>query len=249
MAMSCIKNMQANSVQEITWKTLHRADRSLAVPFQFMLDGQEIPIICDEVVRIIPGKRLVAFGMWDEQPVVAKLFYEGRRAKKHIAREIAGLEVLAEARVPTPKILYRGTTQKKRVQVLIFERLFDVKSLHDLWQERDSIEEIAPVMHAAVIELATQHVLGIVQNDLHLKNLLVQGKQIYTLDGSTIEYHEGSPLERKLSLDHLALFFTQLGVGAEQLQQELFKTYSKARGWIVRKPDVKFLHTAIEKWY
>lgn len=236
------------SIHCITWKELHRADRTMPVPFQIPFTDINTTLVCDEIIRLLPGKRLVAFATWNEKPVVAKLFFQsGKHAKRHIEREVAGVEALVTSRTPTPKILWQGTALKQKVQVLIFERIMDAVSLDILWQEKKNTIEAVRLMQAATIELATQHVLGIEQRDLHLKNFLVTHKTIYTLDGGSIKQHPGI-LPKELSIDHLALFFAQLGVGTEELQEKLFQTYIKARSWIVKKADVDLLLKATRKW-
>lgn len=232
---------------DITSEELRRADRTLPVPFQISLAGCEERLFCDEVVRIVPGKRLVAYGMWSGKPVVAKLFYSFGSAKRHVERDVAGIETFIASGIPTPKLLFQGVAQKNKVQVLIFERIADAASLDQLWQNKAAPDELTTLMRAITIELATQHVVGVVQRDLHLNNFLVTKKQIYTLDGGSITQVEGV-LPKEPSLDHLALFFAQLGVGTEKLQEDLFQTYSKARGWLVKKADIEFLRKATQKW-
>lgn len=240
--------MQDNEAAEITWKNLFRANQATPVPFLLTLGEHPRPIECQRIVRIVPKKRLVIFGRWNDQPIVAKLFFHPRRAKHHIEREIVGIETLREWGVPSPKLLLQSTAHKKRVQVLVFEQITHARNLEEIWQAKHSVEELHLLMHAVAIELATQHVLGIVQRDLHFKNLLVKGNVIYTLDGGSIESVQ-QPLPKKPSLDHLGLFFAQLGVGTEALQQRLFQAYSEARGWIVKPADLKYLDMAIKKYH
>lgn len=238
--------MPINEIEELTWNKLFRINYAMSIPFKLNLGEHDFPVFCDEIVRVIPGKRLVAFGTWNDQAVVLKLFYERGKAKRHIKRELEGVETLLGSGVPTPKILFQGETLKKRVHVLMFERIIDAVNLDDIWQAKTTPQELAPLMHAVTIELATQHVLGVMQKDLHLKNYLLKGNQILTLDSGSIEFfHE--PLAKKLSLEHLGLFFAQLGVGTEELQHELFQVYAKARGWLVKKSDISYLQAAIKK--
>ena len=122
----------------------------------------------------------------------------------------------------------------------------DAVDLETLWQQRTSDEEIMPVLDAVTIELATQHVLGILQHDLHLKNFLVKNSQIYTLDGGNIETFD-ELLSKKNSLEHLGLFFSQLGVGNEFLQETLLDVYAKSRGWLLKRSDKLFLFSTIKK--
>lgn len=235
-------------MQEINWHKLSRANRSMEVPFELKLNEQEAPILCEKVIRVLPGKRLVVAGVWDEKPIIAKIFFEsGGKAKRHIKRELEGIEVLTHYRIPTPTVLAHGSAFKKRAQVIIFERIMNAKSLDEIWQQKAIPQELMPLMHAVTIELATHHVMGIVQEDLHLKNLLVKDNHIYTLDGGSITaIHE--PLDKKNSLDNLALFFAQLGVGTEKLQDELFKVYGKARGWLIKPSEVQYLQNSVKNW-
>lgn len=239
--------MQTNSIPDITSSILKKAKRTISVPFALRLREQEQPLYCDKVIRVIPGKRLVAFGHWNNKPIVAKLFFERGKAKMHSHRDVAGIEALIVENVPTPKLLFQGTDQKQHIHVLVFERIMDSCNLDALWHDKSDIEELTALMHAVTVELATQHVMGIVQHDLHLKNFLVTSKTIYTLDGDSVE-HFNRTLSKKESLEHLGLFFSQLGVGAEELKQQLFDTYVKSRGWIVRPADTELLQQTIKKY-
>lgn len=217
---------------------LYRADRTIKIPFQLVLKDEEEPICCEEIIRIVPRKRLLAFGMWNNKEVAIKLFYEKRFAKRDAERDAFGIEALMQANVPTSKLLYKGSIDKGRVHVLIFEKINQGTSLETLWQQRENLADINTLLQAVTIELATQHVLGILQQDLHLHNFLITEKIIYTLDGGKIDYFE-YPLDKQISIEYLSLFLVQFGVHVEKLQQELFDVYTKSRGWIVKPADIK----------
>ena len=239
MAKSYIKNMK-DKLPSITWKLLRLADRLMKVPFYLHLEDSEDPLICEEVVRIIPGKRLVAFATWGQQEVAVKLFYERGKAKRDAERDIFGTETLMQANVPTPKLLYKGVAdKKKKIHVLIYQKIVDAKSIETLWHEKKNPQELLPMLQAVILELATQHVLGILQIDLHLKNFLVTEKNIYTLDGGKISRFD-RPLDKKTSMEYLALFLVQLGVGVSELQTKLFLFYAKSRGWLLKPADILF---------
>lgn len=247
MATSCMMNVTKNESQEITGKALAKFGSHVPVPFQLNLDDQKLPLQCNEVVRIVPGKRLVAFGKLGAQDVVAKLFFESGRAKHHLEREVAGIETLVASGIPTPKLLYQGAVKNGQIRVLLFERIMVSKNLDDIWRLRTDPDELKKLMLGVTLELATQHVLGVVQRDLHLKNILISNRKIYTLDGSDI-ICEPKTLDKKASLDHLALFFSQLGAGTKNLRHALFQHYAKSRGWLVKKADVVFLNQSLKKW-
>lgn len=235
-------------ISEIKWKQLCKLDYVVPVPFKLTLDNEENSLICHEVVRVIPGKRLVAFGKWDNQDVVAKIFYGSSKATRNVEQEISGVEKLNAAGILTPKILWYGSAQKQKIKIILFERIMDSITLDSLWRVRRNNQELFPLIREIAVELATQHVLGIVQNDLHMKNFLITPEHIYTLDGSNISSYP-EVLPKKQSLVHLALFLAQLGLGSENLQEEFFQTYVKARSWIIRPSDLKLLHESLKNWH
>jgi tRNA A-37 threonylcarbamoyl transferase component Bud32 len=251
VAIERIKNMDNNNIsqfiQNLSWSHLRHASRASLEPFQLALAESDDVLFCKEIVRVIPGKRIVAFGTWAGKPVVAKLFYQPRQAPRHLKRECAGIDALVEGGVLTPALYYRGTSKDRRIQILIFERIVDALSLDGLWQTRASIKEMLPLMHAMTIEIATHHVLGILQHDLHFKNFLVNKRGIFTIDGGDLEVFD-KPLSKKDSLDNLGLFFSQLGLGTEELQKTLFQIYTRSRGWIVKKHDIANLNAAVLRW-
>lgn len=242
-----MQNKSSNHFQDLTWEVLSRASRTSLPAFNLQLADTDHQLICQDIIRIIPKKRLVAFGLYAGKPVVVKLFYQSNRAAHHANRDAAGIKALQTSGVLSPAIYYQGTSKDKRIHVLIFEKIEEAKSLAQCWQERENLEKIAPLMHVMVLELATQHVLGILQNDLHFKNFLVQKKKIYTIDGGDIKIFN-TPLSKKDSIANLGLFFAQLGVGTTSLQEALFKTYVKSRGWIIKKNDLSSLKLAIVKY-
>lgn len=252
MAINCIENMDNAVIPELTLKELVRANSRMLRPFQLFLSDEAERLYCNEVIRIIPRKRLVAYGTLGGKDVVAKLFYMRGKAKRHLERDVLGIDALMQANVPTPKILYQGSAFNKRVKIVIFERIFQAKSLETLWQEQKDSDSFVNLMKNVILELATQHVLGILQRDLHLKNFLVAENRIYTLDGGTIEKFP-DVLGKKHSIDNLSLFFAQLGAGTTDLQRELFQIYVKARGWLVKPDDFDFIKASVvaknkERW-
>lgn len=227
--MECKKN-------NLTLKAMLGRGRNIA-PAEWPLQDSEIPLYCEEVIRFIPKKRLVAFGEWGNQKVVIKLFFEKGEAKRDAVRDATGVLALMECNVPTPKLLYQGSEDKKRVYILIYERIMDAESFLNIWQNKKSAEELIPLLRALIVEIATQHVLGILQKDLHLNNFLVTEKCIYTLDGGQIsKIHH--PLDEERSLEYLCLLLAQFGVGMRDIQNDLFKYYAKLRGWILKPKDI-----------
>ena len=230
----------------ITWKELHGLDFSFNSAFRLKLsDHQEL--IASKILRLIPQKRLVVLGQWQGKAVVAKLFFSATSAKRHMEKDAAGIKKLQEYNIPTPLLYFQGKSKDQRVYVLIFECIAASNNLETICQEIDSLAKLQQTLELVIKEIATQHVFGILQKDLHLKNYLVTEKTIYTLDGGDIEVFPGL-LPKKQSIDNLALFLSQLGVGNETLQEQLFYYYAKLRGWLLKTEDKQELFNAIKKW-
>ncbi len=239
----------------------YQADFGFDEPFDLPLDTGDI-FVAEKVVRLIPARRLVAFGTWQGIEVVAKIFFDKKRAARHIQKEIAGIKALQKNNIPTPKLLAECVSDDKRCQVLIFERLTKAINLYEIWNARQHISKVLVVLHAVITEIATQHVLGLMQQDLHLKNFLITEKevfndvervshehvQVYSLDGGEI-ISTGDILDKKESMQNLALFLSQLGAGVESYQLMLFRYYAKQRGWLIKQKDNVNLLRAIKKCY
>lgn len=209
------------------------------MPLEIALNDCDHVLICQKVIRFVPHKRLVVFGTWGNQAVVAKIFFNPKKGKETCLRDAQGVKALAAVNIPTAKLLYVGTAlTDTQLHVLILEKIDHAMTLSEIWRIKKSIEEVTPLMRAVVIEIATHHVLGILQRDLHMKNFLITSKTIYSLDGSKIVEYQ-NPLPKKISLSYLALFLVQLGVGTEQLRQDLFEVYAKSRGWLIKKADIR----------
>ena len=251
---------EAGQPKIFTWRELTLIQHLFDQPFQFELDGGE-KLLVEKMVRLIPKRRMVVFGSWQGKPVAAKLFLDQRRFAQQARKDASGIQILVNNKIPTPALQYHGMTKDSKVGVLLFERLFSVVSLDTLWEEKSDFEQLYAVLNAVMVELATQHVLGIVQRDLHLKNFLIAGYpvvedvvtnksdslKVYTLDGAQIE-QKPARLDKAASMENVALLLSQLGVGYEEWQALLFKRYAKARGWLLKGEDYSELFNGLEKW-
>lgn len=236
----------AHGLETLEWADLQAANFSFNKPFCLRLaDGQFI--LFNEVVRVLPKKRMVAFGTWQGKQIAAKLFFDLKSAKRNAEKDVTGIKSLQKNKIPTPELLYEGKSLDQCVYVLIFERILDAANLGDVWQNRISMEDVLPALQSVIIEIATQHVLGLLQHDLHLRNFLLTEKTIYTLDGAQIELFPFL-LSKKISINNLALFLSQLGINMESYQEQLFKYYAQARGWSLKPEDTVELFRLIKKW-
>lgn len=240
-------NDEIRDLKVLNWRDLYHAKFTFNEKFQINLADEEI-ILAEQVIRIIPKRRIVAFGTWRDKPVVVKLFFDPSQAKKHMEQDVAGMKLLRDFKIPRPYLYYQGVSEDRRIHILIFERIFKANNLAELWTKKHSLKAMFPILQAIVKEIATQHVLGVLQQDLHLKNFLLTKKKIYTLDGAQIE-HYPFLLPKKISINNLALFLSQLGVGIEDYQEKLFRYYAHLRGWILTEDDMLEYRLAIKHWH
>lgn len=231
--------------EAITWKELYAADYNFNQPFNLEIDSNSI-FYAEKVLRIVPGRRLVAYGYWNDTPAVAKLFFDKNQAQQRAEREIRGISILQNNKIPTPAVLHHGIADE-RIEVLILEFIAEAKSLEDIWESTKHPEIPAPELYNMMVELATHHVLGVVQRDLHLKNFLITDKRILTLDGACVS-EDKQLLPKRASINNVALFLSQLGIGYELVQEKLFKYYAKSRGWIIKQVDIDELFSQIRRW-
>jgi tRNA A-37 threonylcarbamoyl transferase component Bud32 len=231
-------------IRSVVWDDLHGADYRFATPFIIELDQGEF--FAEEIVRLVPGRRMVAFGSWRGVPVAVKLFYDRKHAARQLNADVAGVKAMIENKIPTPDIRYEGLALDKKTQVLIFDRLLQSKNLEDLWQTRTTDQALQSILEDVIVEMATQHVLGVMQKDTHMGNFLIEGKTIYTLDGAQIETRDAM-LAKAESMENLALFLSQLGAGVEPLQEHLFCYYAKTRGWLLKPRDMHEIQALIKE--
>ena len=110
--------------------------RELALPFSLPLadpDGSRLD--CEQVLRVVPGRRLVCRARWQGQPVLAKVFAADDRVAVRLQRETDGSAALQAAGLATPAVLAQGMSRCGRVGVLLLAWLEGAEPLAMAWQE------------------------------------------------------------------------------------------------------------------
>ena len=80
-----------------------------ALPLTVVLADATV-FVGDQLLRVIPDKRVVLAGPWQTIPAVAKLFLQTDAVKK-AQREQKGLLALQAAQIKTPTILHTEWTE------------------------------------------------------------------------------------------------------------------------------------------
>lgn len=178
-------------------------------------------------VRYLPNKRLVVKGRWAGQSVYAKIFF-GQGHGKYAARDLRGVALLSQHFIQTPELLCAAPSECKQAYVLIFKAL-------DAAVNAEEFLHVTPakklnVAIRIVATIARHHEAKVLQTDLYLKNFLVDGDEIYTLDGDGIrQYRFLSP---RRALKNLAVLISKFDVlEVEQWLPSLLQVYATARNW------------------
>ena len=213
---------------------LRSAGRTIDVPFQLQIncvDGIS-ELVCTEVLRVLPGKRLVCFGEWNGRHVLVKFFLAPRSATRHCTREKRGVMALRKGGIKTPDLLFKGTLSPDNTPLVGFQRIMHAQNLAETWEQLADEDLRVTLLNQAVGVIADQHEAGIKQEDIHLGNFLITDKDVYTIDGDAVDAKlMGKPLPKRKSLKNVALFLAQFQPIYDDITLIAFQNYAKERGW------------------
>ncbi len=237
-------------------KDIVRSGRNVPVPFRVILqsdlkhkpDNPNIEITCTHALRIIPAKRLVCSGSWDGNPVIVKFYLKLLDGKRHCKREVKGVEAFKKAGIKTPELLYRGNLESDSTPVLVFKKIEPSDDFALIWARVDNDGERVELLKRLVSAFAYQHEAGIKQDDVHLKNYMMSGKEIYFIDGGGVDAgHSGTPLAVAKSIRNLGALFSQFYQEFDRLIPEVFPTYAGIRSLPVNSRSFRRLDKEIDK--
>ena len=200
--------------------------RQRVTPFliEIYKDGCLDQIEINEILRIIPRKRLVAIATWQGVTVVVKLFYAPLRWKRNLSRDISGINLLRKSGLRTPAVLHEGILADKKGAALVFEFVEDGKTIGEYFKEAESESERQLWFSKTVRAIGVCHRSGLWQSDLHMDNFLESKNHIYYLDGGGIRILEDSP-SNDLIYRNIALFLAQFKVENDENIVTLLKDY------------------------
>ncbi|SNR94668.1 Lipopolysaccharide kinase (Kdo/WaaP) family protein [Methylobacillus rhizosphaerae] len=206
---------------------LQRSQQLLGTPFDLVLDnGEHLQVL--EIVRRVPGRRIVCRGIWKSQLVYVKIFL-GKQAERYATRDRRGVRLLRDAAIATPELLCEtGIEAQKKCRILVFAAIA-AENAEQAWLQLE-VGARLQLARRLVEAVAHHHQAGLVQTDLYLKNFLVTEQQIYSLDGDGIRpqtfwrwWHQ--------PLDNLARLVSKFDVGSVGAWlPELLQVYADARG-------------------
>jgi len=221
-------------ITTIDGQYLRSSGRNTELPFHLLMkaNGCTAELVCNKIMRIIPGKRIVCAGEWNKKPVAVKIFLSSGSARQHCNREIKGVNALKNAGIKTPALLLQGSLQKDDTPVLVFQRIIPAHNPQEAVLNAETDEKRSALLKRIAVVIAEQHEAGLRQKDLHLGNFLLSGNDIYTIDGDTVDRRQvGTPLPKAISLNNLGLFLAQLNPEFDHLFSAAFQAYTAKRSW------------------
>lgn len=221
-----------------TCNNLIAMGRHIPAPFYLpvMDEREEVMLRVDSILRIVPGKRIVALANWKDQIVIAKLFFRRGRWKQSMLRDLKGITLLRQASIPTPKVISQTTTADKQGAVLLIDYLRQSTSLLALLDEAKQEAEKLSIMEMGIAAIAQCHEAGLWQKDIHLDNFMLSNGKVYVLDGGEIQ-GEGKPLDSATCLRNLAVFFAQFEISMDSHIPQLLQHYMKHSDRARNTPD------------
>lgn len=213
----------------LTLETIRQASSGELENFSLNFPGRE-RLVCQQIFRHLPGRRLVFKGRWGEAEVLVKLFFK----KKDYLREKHGLTLLAQHGIPSP------------AQVWSFE---DSEAFFVATEFFKDAQSLLSRCHAGVDEqgirqtlevLGNMHRVGLVQRDIHLDNFLFSEGEVYVIDGGSVNACKLS--NKRVFTSNLALFFAQLPPLFDEKIESVLPCYDPAA------PQLSSLLSSVMHW-
>ena len=210
----------------------------------FVVDGRagerSVAIECLEILRHLPGRRLVARGRLDGRQVAVKLFF-GSGARRRFRRERRGLSRIARAGAPVPGNVAEGRFEEGW--------WIAVDWLSGRPADRSDADAIVALN-------ATLHAAGVVQTDPHPGNFVVGGEaageaagevageaaadRVFAIDGDGVRARRTG---RRGGLAALALQLATLDADPATVERS-YRRYCDARKWRADEAECVRLHVS-----
>ncbi len=234
------------TMPNLTAEQLVTLTRQPETPFALKTDNRVIA--CQEVLRFLPGKRLVVRAEQEGQPVIVKCFY-GNGANRYYQRELTGINGFIRAGIDTPTLL-DSSSEQQALLTIVTEDLGKVESLEQVWQQTTLDEKQRQCWLQKTARLLAQlHRAGVCQEDIHLDNLLVSNDRLYMIDGGGATVSD-TPLSEKQARHNLALFMAVLFPCYDRFVDDVLSAYAIENTVATQWSKADFLKTVLHlrKW-
>lgn len=164
----------AISANEKTLQELQRHHRSINVPFRIVLPDSSV-LHCTDMLRLLPGKRMVMRADHQGSAVLAKLFFDAR----HLQKELEGYALLCKTDVATPTLL--ADFRIGQGGICLYQFIDNAVALDALWQKSGTAKKSA-LLKQLLTALQLCYQQQVLQKDLHLGNFLWRDDAVWVLD-------------------------------------------------------------------
>lgn len=203
-------------------------------------------VSCGRVFRAIQGKRIVCLAEQDSRKFIVKLYFEHRRARTRWQRSEKGCRVFLERAVTAPKILFSGYLSQYEVYAIIFDYIENSVRFDGALAHAKDEDQKQRLCNRLVACLASHHQAGIIQNDLHMGNFLVQGERIYSLDGDQVRVYP-KPIGKRLSIENLGNLVSNFSPINDTGIADRYQHYCSQRGFTVTDGDRRKLIRRVKR--
>src|SRR5690606_18001434 len=115
----------------------------------------------------------------------------------------------------------------------------------EIWQSGANESTRTALLQRLTVTVAQHHNAGLMQEDLHLDNFLLQDDEVYTLDAAAIRVRQG-PIKATEALNNLALLYAQLPPEYDEVSLQAFTEYVRLRGWTLEAALYNRLRRALQ---
>ena len=194
-----------------TLASLQASDRHIATPFRIALpDGSEL--LCTDMLRVLPGKRMVMRAEYGSNVVLAKLFFDTRNLQK----ELDGFSLLEKTCTATPALL--ANFRMEQGGACLYQFIENAEPLDVLWQKNGAAKK-AVLLEKLLLALQKCYQQKVLQEDLHLGNFLLQDEQLIVIDpASCTTFSNDSEQNANLALLLAQLPFTDWQPALKKIQ-------------------------------
>ncbi|WP_296802325.1 lipopolysaccharide kinase InaA family protein [Thiolapillus sp.] len=201
--------------------------REIVLPFSLEL-ADAPTLVCEEILRLLPGRRLVCRAVQEGQPVLVKLFM-GKDARRAAREDAAGIRAMMAADIDTPSRRLESRVKGKGYPVLLFDFIPAAVSFRQRWTEAGEARRVE-LLQALLELVAQQHQAGLRQRDFHLNNFILDADDhLYAIDGG--DFIVGNqPLAQKEAIANLVVLFGHLPLQALRKHPQVLESYFNRRG-------------------
>lgn len=217
------------------------AGDNVSAPFDILVNDELYQ--CEQVLRLLPGRRLVVKAWHKEIPLLLKLFVPSKKGWREMAREQHGYRLCRESGIAVPE------------EKLISDNFAGCLAVAYAFLNEARPFSLTAENHGrqvpALLKLMVAcHQAGIYQQDLHIDNILVTADGLFLIDLASVTGHHGQPLNKTKSLKNLALLVAQFIPDQQRFILEKLSFYYQGRNWVYDQTERAAFRARLDKtWH